>query len=230
MATTHQAPAIASTGAWLAETPVPGLLAGPSSPLSFAPGERIRTFILERDAGNLAIYGGDLRGVEASIDSLGGVARAYLGHWHEAAFAQGDLDAPLFVHTADREETERRLHVRASFTRRHMLDDDLEVIPIPGHTPGSAAYLWDSGRDRVLFTADSLYVDGTTGEWVAAVLDQSDRAAYIESLKLLHGLEFDVLAPWVAAAGSAPIVLTGPADARRRIAAVIERLEAGRRR
>jgi hypothetical protein len=215
--------------AWLAEMPVPGLLASPSAPLSFAPGERVRSFVLERDAGAVVIYGGDLSGLEDGLDALG-VSRHYLGHWHEAGFAGGDVGAPLLVHTADRAETEQRLHVRASFTRRHTLDDDLEVIPIPGHTPGSTAFLWDSGRERVLFTADSLYVDGTTGEWVGALLESSDRDAYLESLELLRGLEFDVLAPWVARAGSAPIVLTGPEDAQRRIGAVIKRIEAGRRR
>ena len=230
MATTQHAPSVNATGAWLAETPVPGLLASPSTPLPFAPGEHVRSFLLERDAGNgnVLIYGADLGGVEESLDPLGGVSRHYLGHWHEAGLTQGRTGAPLLVHTADRPETEARLAVRASFTRRHMLDDDLEVIPIPGHTPGSTAYLWDSGRERVLFTADTLYV--SRGEWVAAVLDSSDRDSYLESLELLRGLDFDVLAPWVAGAGEQPLVLTGHKDAQRRIGDVIRRLEGGRRR
>jgi glyoxylase-like metal-dependent hydrolase (beta-lactamase superfamily II) len=229
MATAHTLPTTVGESTWLAETPVPGLLASPSTPLSFAPGERVRSYVLERDDGAVVVYGGDLRGLEDGLDALG-VSRHYLGHWHEAGFASGDVGAPLFVHAADEAETEQRLHVRASFSRRHTLDNDFEVIPIPGHTPGSTAYLWDSGRERVLFTGDSLYVDGTTGEWVGALLESSDRDSYLESLELLRGLEFDVLAPWVARAGSIPIVLTGPEDAQRRIGAVIRRIEAGRRR
>jgi hypothetical protein len=229
MASAQTSPRTTSERSLLAETPVPGLLASPSTPLSFAPGERIRSFVLERERGAIVVYGGDLRGLEDGLDALD-VSRHYLGHWHEAGFATGEAGAPLFVHAGDAAETEQRLHVRASFTRRHKLDDDFEVIPIPGHTPGSTAYLWDSGRERILFTGDSLYVDGTTGEWVAALLESSDRDTYLESLELMRGLEFDVLAPWVARAGTLPITLTGPADSRRRIGQVIRQLESGRRR
>ena len=104
--------------------------------------------------------------------------------------------------------------MRGTFSRRHELDGDLEVIPIPGHTDGSTAYLWDSGDHRVLFSADTVYLDD--GEWVAAVLESSDRAAYLESLELIRELDFDVLAPWAATAGEAPIAMVGRDEARRR--------------
>ena len=117
------------------------------------------------------------------------------------------------------------MHVRGSFSRRHLLDDDFEVIPIPGHTPGATAFLWDSGGARFLFTGDTIYLDG--GEWVAAVLDSSDRSAYLESLALLRDLRFDVLVPWVAGKGDAPYALTDEADARERIDALIERVRRG---
>ena len=68
----------------------------------------------------------------------------------------------------------RSLHVRATFSRRHTLDDDFEVIPTPGHTSGATAYLWDTGEDRLLFTGDTIYL--RDGEWVAAMLESSDRA------------------------------------------------------
>ena len=53
----------------------------------------------------------------------------------------------------------------------------------------------------------------------------SDRSAYIESLELLRGLEFDALVPW--AASGEYYALTDPADARRRIDAILERLRRG---
>ena len=55
---------------------------------------------------------------------------------------------------------------------------------------------------------------------------RSDRAAYIESLELLRGLEFDVLVPW-AASGDSYFAVTDPADARQRIDAIIDRLRRG---
>ena len=61
-----------------------------------------------------------------------------------------------------------------------------------------------------------------------AVLEgTSDRAAYIDSLELLRGLEFDALVPWAAASGESPYTLTDPADTRRRIDAILARLRRG---
>ena len=104
--------------------------------------------------------------------------RQYLGHWHEAMVAGRDSGLPLFVHDADRAEVARVMPVRGGFSKRHKLGSDFEVIPMPGHTPGSTAYLWDSGRHRFLFTADSLYLGGD-GSWRAAVLESSDRERYV---------------------------------------------------
>jgi glyoxylase-like metal-dependent hydrolase (beta-lactamase superfamily II) len=109
-----------------------------------------------------------------------------------------------------------------------MLDDDFEVIPTPGHTPGATAYLWDSGEHRLLFTGDSVYLDD--GEWVAAVLASSDRAAYIESLERLGELDFDVLVPWAATHRQPAYVITGRAEAQRRIGVIVERLRRGENR
>jgi glyoxylase-like metal-dependent hydrolase (beta-lactamase superfamily II) len=106
-----------------------------------------------------------------------------------------------------------------------MADDDFEAIPIPGHTGGATAYLWDNGRHRCLFTGDSLYL--REGEWVAAVLESSDRGAYIESLGLIRDLDFDVLVPWAATAGQPFHAVTDRTDAGRRIETILERLRRG---
>jgi hypothetical protein len=196
-------------------TTIPGLHASDPEPLPFAPALQIRSYLLERSAGDLLIY--------TTTTSSGAPWRQYLGHGHEAAFASSALKAPLLVHAADRAAVEQHAPVRAAFSRRHMLDDDFEVIPIPGHTPGSTAYLWDSGDHRMLFTADTIML--RDGEWRAAVLASSDRAAYLESLALLRELDFDVLVPW-AAAGASEALTDGP-DARRRIDAIIDRVRRG---
>ncbi len=141
-------------------------------------------------------------------------------------FAGDGVDAPLFMHEDDHGAVD--LHVRGTFTRRHVLDEDLEVIPTPGHTPGATAYLWDSGEHRFLFTGDTLYL--ADGEWVAAVLDSSDRDAYLESLELIRELDFDVLVPWAASAGQPFHAVVSEAEKRRRIDAVIERVRRGERR
>jgi glyoxylase-like metal-dependent hydrolase (beta-lactamase superfamily II) len=140
-------------------------------------------------------------------------------------FASDAVAAPLFVHENERKSVGRTMRVRGTFSRRHMLDEDFEVIPIPGHTSGATAYLWDSGRHRFLFTGDT--ISFSEGEWVAAVLESSDRGPYIESLELIRELDFDVLVPWASTGGQPYHAVTSNADARRRIDAILERVRRG---
>jgi glyoxylase-like metal-dependent hydrolase (beta-lactamase superfamily II) len=211
------------------QTVIPGLHASAPEALSFAPSIHVRAFLLQRERGNVLIYSTPATAESAAIEALGGVSRHYLNHWHVVAIGDGriagGLGAPLFCHEDDRKEVSDRVEVAGSFAARHMADDDLEAIPIPGHTPGATAYLWDSGAHRCLFTGDSLFL--RDGEWVAAVLDSSDRAAYIESLELIKGLDFDMLVPWAAGVGQPFHALTDKADASRRIDAVLERMRRG---
>ena len=212
-----------------ARTLIPGLHASTPQALPFYESLHARAFLLEREAGNLLIYSNgelarDLRGFE----ELGGVSRQYLNHWHESLFGGlpgTGMTAPLFVHREDARHTEKRLHVRGTFTRRHSFGPDFEVIPTPGHTPGATAYLWNAGEHRLLFTGDTIYLRGD--EWRAAVLDSSDRASYIESLELLRGLDFDVLVPWAATAGRPYYVMLDEGEGAERLAAVLERVRAG---
>jgi glyoxylase-like metal-dependent hydrolase (beta-lactamase superfamily II) len=198
---------------------IPGIQASSPQPLPFAPSLEVRAFVLERERGNLLVYSNDV------LEDPAGVSRWYLNHRHEAMFVSGAVTAPLFVHERERRSVEEKAHVRATFSRRHTLDDDFEVIPTPGHTPGATAYLWDSGEHRFLFTGDTIFL--SDGEWVAAVLGSSDRAAYLDSLELIRELDFDVLVPWAASSGEQPYAVTSRADARRRIDAIIERVRAG---
>lgn len=202
------------------QTPPAGVRPTEPQALPFDPSVEIRAFVLEREAGALLIY---------SVDGLNEVpvTRQYLTHWHEALFAKGDPGVALFVHEQDATEVWSRARVRATFSRRHTLGDDFEAIPMPGHTPGSTAYLWDSGRDRVLFTGDTIYL--RDGEWTEAVLDSSDPVTYADSLRTLRELDFDYLVPWAAGAGEPWFARTDRDDARRRIDAIIERVEAGGR-
>ena len=211
------------------EVVLPGLHALPPEPLPFAPALHIRAFLLQRDQKNLLIYGA--RGLDSDADAipeLGGASRHYLNHWHEAMFMSHAVFAPLFVHEDDVTAASERTIVEATFSRRHRVDDDFEVIPIPGHTSGATAYLWDSGKHRLLFTGDTIYLE--EGEWVAAVLDSSDRTRYIKSLELIRELDFDVLVPWAATRGHPYYAATDKMDAGRRIDAMLERVRRGKNR
>jgi Metallo-beta-lactamase superfamily len=208
------------------ESAIDGLYASAPEPLPFAPSLVARAFLLERRDGNLLVYSvPGLASAAQAIEDLGGISRQYLNHRHEAGFASDWVRAPLFVHDNEREAVEAQARVPATFTRRHLLDDDFEVIPTPGHTSGATSYLWDTGRHRLLFTGDTIFL--RDGEWVAAVLDSSERAPYLDSLELIRELEFDVLVPWIASAGEPYTVVTSRANTRRRINAILERLRRG---
>jgi glyoxylase-like metal-dependent hydrolase (beta-lactamase superfamily II) len=208
------------------ETEIEGLHASHPEQLPFAPSLEIRAFLLRREPGNLLVYSvGGLESDAPAIEGLGGISRHYLNHRHEAIFASEWVTAPLFVHENERRSVAARYEVSGTFSERHLLDDDFEAIPTPCHTPGATAYLWDSGQHRLLFTGDTIFLD--EGEWVAAVLASSDRAAYIESLELIRTVDFDVLVPWAATGGQPYLAFTSQADARRRIDAILERVRRG---
>lgn len=213
------------------ETIIPGLHASAPEPLGFGPSLQIRAYLLEREPGNLLIYrSAALERDATEIHDLGGVSRQYLNHHHEASPAcdrvAGEFGAPLHVHENDASPASEVCNVGATFSERHRPGDDFEVIPVPGHTAGATAFLWNSGRHRILFTGDTVFFG--RGGWRAAVLDGvSDRESYIESLALLRTLDFDLIVPGIAAEGDPYYEFVEKAKAEQRLDAIIERLRSG---
>jgi hypothetical protein len=223
----------------LMERVASGLYASPPEAVPFGPSLVIRAFLLRRERGNLLIYRAEtLKSEQEIIDQLGGICRQYLNHRHEAApvcdWVSEAFDAPLYCHADDAESASAGCTVAHTFSERHRLDDDFEIIPTPGHTSGATAYLWDSGEHRCLFTGDTIFFP--QGEWRALLLRSnapppldgaSNRERYLESLELLRGLDFDLLVPSLATAGQPYYELVERADATRRIETIIERLRRG---
>ncbi len=202
-------------------TGVAGLLVSPPAGLSFTSSLQIRAFRLQRRNGDLLVYAaGGWSGADAVAD------RQFLGHWHEAAEGGRATGAAVSVHLADADEARRALPVTATFDAPLRVDEDFEAWPMPGHTPGSTAYLWDTGEDRVLFTADTIY-PREDGVWRAAVLDTSDRDAMAESLERLATVEFTVLAPWATPIAAAPVARVAPKDGQERLLQAAARIRAG---
>jgi glyoxylase-like metal-dependent hydrolase (beta-lactamase superfamily II) len=213
------------------DTVVSGLYASEPEPLGFGPSLEIRAFLLQREPGNLLVYrSGALQRDAETLDDLGGISRQYLNHFHEASSAcdwvAGTFRAPLYVHKEDAAAAAEVCNVGATFSERHKLDEDFEIIPVPGHTSGATAFLWDSGRHRVLFTGDTIYL--VRNEWRAAVLDGvSDRKRYIQSLESIRTLDFDLIVPGIASAGHPYYSFTDRLEATEQIDAIIGRLQQG---
>jgi hypothetical protein len=212
------------------DTPTSRLYASAPAALPFDRSLEIRAFLLRRPHGNLLVYSAPTvpDDVEA-IGDLGGISRQYLNHWHEAGFGcdsvAATFDASLVCHELDRPDAETGCVIDETFAERHHSGDDFEVIPTPGHTDGATAFLWDGGGHRFLFTGDTIYL--REGEWVAAVLESSDRGPYMESLELIRRLDFDVLVPWAATRDRLYYAITDRVDTERRIDAMLERLWRG---
>jgi hypothetical protein len=212
-------------------TVVSGLYASDPEPLGFGPSLEIRAFLLQREPGNLLVYRSEaLEQDVATLEDLGGISRQYLNHFHEASTAcdwvAETFGAPLHIHEDDAEAASEVCEVSETFSVRHKLGDDFEVVPIPGHTAGATAFLWDAGEHRVLFTGDTLYF--SRRGWRAAVLDRvSDRARYIESLELIRSLDFDLVVPGIASAGQPYYEFVGKTEAEQHIDEVLERVRRG---
>ncbi len=213
------------------DTVIPGLYASAPEPLGFGPSLEIRAFLLQREQGNLLVYrAATLEQDVAAVNDLGGISRQYLNHWHEAApaceWVAKTFDAPLHVHEKDAPSVSEICNVDETFSERHHTGEDFEVIPIPGHTEGATAFLWDTGEHRALFTGDTIFF--VRGRWRAAVLDGvSDRERYIESLELIRTFDFDLVVPGIAPAGEPYYGFVEKAEAEHRIDEILERLRRG---
>lgn len=208
-------------------TPIEGLLATPTSRLPYQHDVLLRSYVLERARGNLVVYNSPGVGESAAaIRALGAPARLLVNHGHESMYGQPELDVPVWVPERDRAEVATSLDVAGTFDGRGMVDDDLEVVPTPGHTAGTTSYLWDDGNHRFLFTGDFIWIEN--GTWSAVVLDPGLRRDYLDSLALVRDLDFDVLVPWGVTEGDPCFALVPDQRERRdRVDAIISRVRAG---
>ncbi len=121
------------------ENVIPGLYTSTPEPLGFGPSLEIRAFLLQRERGNLLVYRSEMLERDAEeINAVGGISGQYLNHRHEASpacdWVANTFGAPLYVHEEEAPSASETCNVAATFSERHRLDDDLEVIPTPGHT------------------------------------------------------------------------------------------------
>ena len=184
----------------------------------------VRAFVLERPQGNVIVY--NAPGISEAADEIREMGRPehlLMNHHHEAMYGAPRLDLPVWINEADRADVD--MAIAGTFSERHMIDDDLEVIPTPGHTPGTTTFLWNNGEHRLLFPGDSLWVQN--GEWKAVVLGDSDRAAYMGSLAALKEIDFDILVPWGVEHGAPYGYAVTREEATSNLDRIIGRLEAG---
>jgi len=157
--------------------------------------------------------------VVAALESWGGLAKILLTHRDDVADAEryaAHFGARVFIHAADRRAAPCATDVLEG-REPIRLDDELLVVPVPGHTKGSVAYLW---RESHLFTGDSLSWD-----FAKADLRASKSVCWYswpeqtESLRRLLDYRFE----WIFAGHGGSIRLERDAM-RARLAALVARM------
>ena len=163
-----------------------------------AKGLYTHAYLQIRDDGNVLFYNtGNRQQVEEMAD-LGGVSRQYLSHEDELGDTLNLIaeryGARLGGHVIEETAFARFRKPDILFRDRETHAGNIEVIPTPGHTPGSVCFLVASPLGKTyLFTGDTIFLDGNE-QWTAGFLPSfSDREALIESLTLIRELKPDVV-------------------------------------
>jgi len=169
-------------------------------------------YLLLRQSGNVLFYGTGREAIGRvndradldRIEKLGGVSHILLGHWHEAAQSiraiKDRFGATLICHARDAPPIEKEAGAAPNMTfwNRQMVIGNIEAIPTPGHTVGSACYLHHSSHGHTyLFTGDTIWP--ARGSWTSVTFeDDSRQSSHRSSLDLLATLEPTVVLSAVA--------------------------------
>lgn len=121
-------------------------------------------YLVRRPGGNVLVDSPRAsRPLLARLEALGGVATMFLTHRDDVAdhrvFAR-HFGARRILHADDVSAATRDVELQPRGRAARSLGDDLTVIPVPGHTRGSAALLVG---DEYLFTGDHLWWDADEG-------------------------------------------------------------------
>lgn len=149
-------------------------------------------------AGNVLFYGIATEDDFDGIDQLGGVSHQYLSHRDEAgpmlARLAGRFGTRLHAPAAELADIGAHAHVDVPLSSRHVDANGIEVIPTPGHTPGSTCYLVPGAYGQTyLFTGDTIFL-GDDGIWTAGYIPPiSDAATLADSLRTLATLTPDLV-------------------------------------
>lgn len=159
------------------------------------PGLTTHAYLYQREQGNVLFYNTCQQDDIERFAERGGVDYQLLSHRDEVgdslSLIRERFHARLGIHQQDQQALEELFTPDLVFTERQFLLSDVEVIPTPGHTPGSVCFLVTSVTgSRYLFTGDTLYL--SEQGWQPGMLSFSDRSDLTVSLKLVQTLQPDL--------------------------------------
>ncbi len=170
----------------------------PDSPF---PGLTTHAYLLVRKGGNVLFYNtAQPKAIEA-LAAAGGVACHYLSHRDEMGeslrWIRERYGARLGCHRLEESDCARFCNPDILFDRRQVISEGVEVIPTPGHSPGSTCFLVSvAAGERYLFTGDTLYFDAED-QWragfIPGVTDPGQIGVLRQSLGVLRQLAPDLV-------------------------------------
>ncbi len=165
------------------------------------PGLKTHAYLLTREDGNVLFYNTGHSHEIARMGELGGVARQYLSHEDELGETLNEIadryDSILLGHRAEVEAFAKVRTPDRFITHRETHLGNIEVIPTPGHSPGSTCFqVYSPTGKTYLFTGDTLYLNQSnrwTAGFIKGVHEDPVRPLLAESLRTLRALSPDVV-------------------------------------
>ena len=158
-----------------------------------------------------------------SIDDLGGAGLMFLTHRDDVAdharWARR-LHCARVMHARDAEGAHTAVERPVNGDEPVALAPDLLAVPVPGHTPGSCALLWN---ETFLFTGDHLWGDAHGNLHASRAVCWWDWEAQIRSMERLLELRFE----WVFPGHGRPWRARSTTHAHEAVAALLRDMRAG---
>ncbi len=170
---------------------------------SYSPFEGLKThaYLLTRSDGNVLFYNTGHVGELDEMARLGGVSWQYLSHGDELGDTLNTIadrfGSKLVGHRAEQASWSAVRAPDQVYDQRETQLGNIEVIPTPGHSPGSTCFLVASATGKnYLFTGDTLFL-GSDNRWRAGFIPgfskEDDKKALADSLSLLRTLNPDLV-------------------------------------
>lgn len=142
-----------------------------------SPGLSTHAYLLTRPQGNILFYNTSRPSAWPIIEKLGGIVWQLLSHEDEVGssleFISTRFGSKLGIHEAECEAAAKFHTPDLLFSKPGPLLDGVEIIPTPGHTPGSTCFQVTGHQGfRYLFTGDTLY-RARHGVWRAGAFGYS---------------------------------------------------------
>jgi hydroxyacylglutathione hydrolase len=160
------------------------------------PDLRLYAYLLVRATGNVLFCRCEHHADHRHIEELGGITHQYLTHWHEAAPGLARIKkmfgSKLACHRRAEAAVSKFGSVDVAFEMRDVHLGDIEVIPSPGHTPGSTCFRFKSPYGHTyLFAGDTVFP--SRGTWQAVAFEDGSKSDLKDSLAMLRGVDPDVV-------------------------------------